>query len=39
MLYKFTPFGYFGRVTKLSQGPWFNESNAEEDGLEMLYNF
>lgn len=37
MLYKVSPFGYFGRVAKISRGPWFNEWNVEEDGLEYFY--
>ena len=37
MLYKVTPFGYFGRVTKVSRGPWFREMWVEEDGLEYFY--
>ncbi len=37
MLYKVSPFGYFGRVAKVSRGPWFNEWNVEEDGLEYFY--
>jgi hypothetical protein len=39
MLYKVSPFGYFARVSKVSKGPWFNESFAEEDGLEYFYTF
>lgn len=39
MLYKASPFGYFGRVTKVSRGPWFNEHWVEEDGLEYFYVF
>ena len=39
MLYKASPFGYFGRVTKVSRGPWWNEHNVEEDGLEYYYVF
>jgi hypothetical protein len=39
MLYKVSPFGYFGRVAKVSRGPWFNEWNVEEDGLEYFYAF
>ena len=39
MLYKASPFGYFGRVTKVSRGPWFQEANVEEDGLEYFYVF
>ena len=37
MFYKVTPFGYFGRVTKVSRGPWFREFMVEEDGLEYFY--
>lgn len=37
MLYKVTPFGYFGRVSKVSRGPWFREMWVEEDGLEYYY--
>ena len=37
MLYKASPFGYFGRVTKVSRGPWFQEFWVEEDGLEWFY--
>lgn len=39
MLYKVSPFGYFGRVQKLSRGPWFQERNVEDDGLEYFYVF
>lgn len=39
MLYKVSPFGYFGRVTKVSRGPWFNERFVEDDGLEYYYVF
>lgn len=39
MLYKFSPFGYFGRTAQISRGAWWDEHNAEEDGLEMLYHF
>ena len=39
MLYKATPFGYFGRVNKVSRGPWFREAWVEEDGLEWYYVF
>ena len=39
MLYKVSPFGYFGRVSKVSQGPWFKEHLVEEDGLEYYYLF
>jgi hypothetical protein len=39
MLYKVSPFGYFARVSKVSRGPWFNESKVEEDGLEYFYLF
>ena len=39
MLYKFTPLGYFGRVTQNSQGHWMNDQNAVDDGLEVLYSF
>lgn len=39
MLYKASPFGYFGRVSKTSRGPWFREQWVEEDGLEYLYVF
>jgi hypothetical protein len=39
MLYKVSPFGYFARTGKISRGPWFNESNVEEDGLEYFYVF
>lgn len=37
MLYKVSPFGYFARVSKISRGPWFDEANVEEDGLEYFY--
>ncbi len=37
MLYKVSPFGYFGRVAKVSRGPWFQEHNVEDDGLEWFY--
>ena len=37
MFYKVSPFGYFGRVTKVSRGPWFRELWVEEDGLEYFY--
>ena len=39
MLYKVSPFGYFGRVSKISRGPWFQEMWVEEDGLEHFYVF
>jgi hypothetical protein len=39
MLYKVSPFGYFSRVTKVSRGPWFEENNVEDDGLEYFYIF
>ena len=39
MLYKVSPFGYFGRVKKISRGPWFQEHKVEEDGLEYYYQF
>ena len=39
MLYKVTPFGYFGRVNQISRGPWFGEMNVEDDGLEWYYMF
>ena len=37
MLYKVTPFGYFGRVNQISRGPWFAEMQVEDDGLEWFY--
>jgi hypothetical protein len=37
MLYKVSPFGYFSRVAKVSRGPWFQEHNVEDDGLEWFY--
>ena len=37
MLYKVSPFGYFGRVKKVSRGPWFQEHMVEDDGLEYFY--
>jgi hypothetical protein len=37
MLYKFTPMGYFGRVSQISRGPWFAEIQVEDDGLEYYY--
>jgi hypothetical protein len=39
MLYKVSPFGYFSRVAKVSRGPWFDERNVEDDGLEWFYVF
>ena len=39
MLYKVSPFGYFSRVAKVSRGPWFQEHNVEDDGLEWFYVF
>ena len=39
MLYKVTPMGYFGRVSKVSRGPWFSEFYAEDDNLEWFYTF
>lgn len=39
MLYKVSPMGYFGRVDKISRGPWFHEILCEEDGLEYYYVF
>jgi hypothetical protein len=39
MLYKVSPFGYFSRVSKVSRGPWFQEHNVEDDGLEWFYVF
>jgi len=37
MLYKVTPFGYFGRPVKISRGPWFQHNSVEDDGLECYY--
>lgn len=37
MLYKVSPQGYFGRVQKISRGPWFQEYMVEDDGLERFY--
>lgn len=37
MLYKVSPTGYFGRVQKISRGPWFQEYMVEDDGLERFY--
>ncbi len=37
MLYKFSPMGYFGRVSQISRGPWFAEMQVEDDGLEYYY--
>lgn len=37
MFYKFTPMGYFGRVSQISRGPWFAEHAVEEDGLEYYF--
>jgi len=39
MLYKVSPFGYFSRVAKVYRGPWFQEHNVEDDGLEWFYVF
>lgn len=39
MLYKVGPTGYFGRVSKVSRGPWFKENFIEEDGLEYYYEY
>ena len=39
MLDKVDPFGYMGRVSKLSRGPWFRTWDIEEDGLEHFYSF
>jgi hypothetical protein len=39
MLYKVSPFGYFSRVSKVSRGPWFQEYQVEDDGLEYYYVF
>lgn len=39
MLYKVSPMGYFGRVQKVSRGPWFEEYKVEDDGLEYYYVF
>ena len=36
-MYKVSPFGYFGRTGKVSQGPWFKEHFVEDDGLEYFY--
>jgi hypothetical protein len=36
-MYKVSPFGYFSRVHKVSQGPWFKEPIVEDDGLEYFY--
>lgn len=38
-MYKVSPFGYFARPEKISQGPWFKEFFVEEDGLEYYYHF
>ena len=37
MLYKVSPFGYFGRMPKVSRGAWFEEYKVEDDGLEWYY--
>jgi hypothetical protein len=37
MLYKVDPMGYFGRVDKISRGPWFEEHYVEEDMLEKYF--
>jgi hypothetical protein len=37
MLYKVSPFGYFGRMPKLSRGANFEEYKVEDDGLEWYY--
>ena len=37
MLYKVTPFGYFGRPPKFSRGANFEEYKVEDDGLEQYY--
>ena len=37
MLYKVSPFGYFSRTSKVSKGPWFQEREVEDDGLEYYY--
>ena len=39
MLYKATPFGYFDRTSKVSQGPWFHHSFVEDDGLDYFDTF
>eukprot|EP00347_Sterkiella_histriomuscorum_P005532 403356254 len=39
MLYKVDPMGYFGRVQKVSRGPWFQESMVEDDGLDFYYAY
>jgi hypothetical protein len=39
MLYKVEPMGYFGRVDKISRGPWFEERFVEEDMLEKYFVF
>jgi len=37
MLYKASPMGYFGRVTQISHGPWFNQTQADDDNLEIYF--
>jgi hypothetical protein len=37
MLYKVSPMGYFGRVTQISHGPWFNQTQADDDNLEIYF--
>ncbi len=39
MLYKLSPFGYGARTAQISRGPWFQEGSAEEDGMEIMYNW
>lgn len=39
MLYKVSPFGYFGRPVKISRAPWFQENYVEDDGLEYYYTY
>lgn len=29
--------GYFGRVTQISNGPWWDQSHAEDDNLEIYF--
>lgn len=38
-MYKFTPLGYFGGVTKRTRTPYAQKYKIEDDGLEKYYSY